>query len=232
MAIVKDKDGVARLKQIVGKRLKQARVAARVSQEEAARVVGKEGPTQISLAESGNRLPPLDSLTKLADLYGVSTDYLLGRIDDPTAEPSELHQSAFAFSVTSTVENCFSAFANVIGDFTAQTAASQRKDRADLTSFMGTVQDLHDALKRFSELNPEFEEDMRGGSRLVNTMARAMDMVERVTGRLNQETSLRNLMQTDDCLEQLAAKRLERAQRASKRDANSESNTQQMPLYA
>lgn len=34
--------------------------------------------------ESGERLPDTEVLTKLADYFNVSTDYLLGRSDDPT----------------------------------------------------------------------------------------------------------------------------------------------------
>ncbi|WP_289132832.1 helix-turn-helix transcriptional regulator [uncultured Bacteroides sp.] len=33
--------------------------------------------------ESGERLPDTDVLSKLADFFNVSTDYLLGRSDDP-----------------------------------------------------------------------------------------------------------------------------------------------------
>lgn len=34
--------------------------------------------------ESGERLPDTDVLSRLADYFNVSTDYLLGRSDDPT----------------------------------------------------------------------------------------------------------------------------------------------------
>ena len=34
--------------------------------------------------EKGNRSFPLEHIIKLADFYHVSTDYLLGRTDDPT----------------------------------------------------------------------------------------------------------------------------------------------------
>ena len=33
--------------------------------------------------ESGERLPDIEVLTKIADFFEVSTDYLLGRSDDP-----------------------------------------------------------------------------------------------------------------------------------------------------
>ncbi|WP_374042102.1 helix-turn-helix domain-containing protein [uncultured Oscillibacter sp.] len=37
--------------------------------------------------EKGTRTFPLDLIIKLADFYGVSTDYLLGRTDVPTPYP-------------------------------------------------------------------------------------------------------------------------------------------------
>lgn len=40
-------------------------------------------PQQYQLYESGRRNFPLWMILRLADLYGVSVDYLLGRTDDP-----------------------------------------------------------------------------------------------------------------------------------------------------
>lgn len=39
----------------------------------------------ISAWERGDRKPPIDKLEWLADFYGVTTDYLLGRTDVPNA---------------------------------------------------------------------------------------------------------------------------------------------------
>ena len=36
--------------------------------------------------ESGARIPPTDNLERLANLFGVTTDYLLGRTDERTAK--------------------------------------------------------------------------------------------------------------------------------------------------
>lgn len=38
----------------------------------------------ISLYESGKREPDYDTLKKIADCFNTSTDYLLGRTDDPS----------------------------------------------------------------------------------------------------------------------------------------------------
>ena len=37
----------------------------------------------LSKYETGERIPPPETLIKLADLYDVSIDYLLGRTDKP-----------------------------------------------------------------------------------------------------------------------------------------------------
>ena len=42
-------------------------------------------PSIVSRWESGAKFPSRENLVKLAELYGVSTDYLLGRTDSPKA---------------------------------------------------------------------------------------------------------------------------------------------------
>lgn len=44
----------------------------------------------IALYETGNREPDIDTLQKIADFFDVTTDYLLGRSDDPTGYPTHL----------------------------------------------------------------------------------------------------------------------------------------------
>lgn len=41
-------------------------------------------PTVYRRYEKGTRTIPVEAVIKLADYYKVSTDYLLGRTDDPT----------------------------------------------------------------------------------------------------------------------------------------------------
>lgn len=47
--------------------------------------------------ESGKRMPTADILIKLADFYGVTTDYLLGR---ETGEPSPLDELSAQFNLS------------------------------------------------------------------------------------------------------------------------------------
>ncbi|HAL1390191.1 TPA: helix-turn-helix transcriptional regulator, partial [Escherichia coli] len=76
------KDEEQALRDIVAKRLVKARRAAGLKDLEVARRLGHANLTMISLFENGHRSPSLKNLQILADLYQVTTDYLLGRTDN------------------------------------------------------------------------------------------------------------------------------------------------------
>jgi len=76
-------------------RLKQLRLDKRLRQEQVARLVGVSKGA-ISAYETDIRQPSYDVLIRLANLYRVSTDYLLGRTDDRALDISGLtaHEAA------------------------------------------------------------------------------------------------------------------------------------------
>lgn len=39
--------------------------------------------------ENGTKMPPFDTINKIAELFGVTTDYLMGRSDDPRLTKDE-----------------------------------------------------------------------------------------------------------------------------------------------
>lgn len=72
-------------------KLKELRRRDGITQLEAARRIG------VSLGavgnwESGKRTPDADMLVHIADLFGVSVDYLLGRADDAGTTPTEVER--------------------------------------------------------------------------------------------------------------------------------------------
>lgn len=73
--------------------LKELRLEKAISQAKLAEILGLTQDS-ISLWEKGKSLPATPYLIKLADFFGVSTDYLLGRSDDfgnivlPTNSPT------------------------------------------------------------------------------------------------------------------------------------------------
>ena len=76
-------------------RLKQLRLDKQLRQEQVARLVGVSKGA-ISAYETDIRQPSYDVLIRLANLYRVSVDYLLGRTDDRTFDISGLttHEAA------------------------------------------------------------------------------------------------------------------------------------------
>lgn len=58
---------------------KQSRENAGLTQKEAAISLGVSVQA-VSYWETGSRLPSIEKLIQMADLYNVSTDYLLGRV--------------------------------------------------------------------------------------------------------------------------------------------------------
>lgn len=71
-----------------GDRLRDARKVRGFSQEDLARRVGVRGQ-QIYRYESGENEPTADILARMAQELSVSTDYLLGLTDDPSAHIQE-----------------------------------------------------------------------------------------------------------------------------------------------
>lgn len=68
---------------MLGYRLKKLRLERKLTQEALGE---KVNVTKVSISgyENGNRNPDTETLQRLADFFGVSTDYLLGRTDEKT----------------------------------------------------------------------------------------------------------------------------------------------------
>ena len=64
------------------KRIRDLREDNDKTQQEIENYLGMKQP-QYYRYETGSRDIPLDILIKLADFYGVSVDYILGRTDNP-----------------------------------------------------------------------------------------------------------------------------------------------------
>ena len=64
-------------------RLKELRKKKGISQQRLATDLNTTQNT-ISRYETGEREPGIDDLTKIADYFKVSVDYLLGRTDNPS----------------------------------------------------------------------------------------------------------------------------------------------------
>lgn len=73
----------------LGEKLKQLRTEKHLRQDQVACLINVER-SSISLWENDLRQPTYTALVKLATLYGVTTDYLLGCSNDRTVDVSGL----------------------------------------------------------------------------------------------------------------------------------------------
>ncbi len=74
---------------VFGDRLKSLRLQNHLQQEQVARLVGVERST-VSMWENDLRQPSYTTLVRLADVYGVTTDFLLGRTNNSPIDLSGL----------------------------------------------------------------------------------------------------------------------------------------------
>jgi transcriptional regulator with XRE-family HTH domain len=74
----------------LGSRLRTLRMRRNMRQEDIANLL-EISKSAVGMYERGDREPSLDTLRKLADLYGVTTDYLLGRTHSSTGTQGEHH---------------------------------------------------------------------------------------------------------------------------------------------
>lgn len=73
----------------LGERLKALRTENHLRQDQGARLVNVE-KSSISMYETGMRQPSYTTLVRLADVFNVTTDYLLGRTNSSPVDLSGL----------------------------------------------------------------------------------------------------------------------------------------------
>ena len=98
-------------------RIKQARIAAGMSQKYVAMELGVAGPS-VSNWESGKTKPTQENIKALANLFGVSVDYLLGRDDapsphDPPIDPHTYYAQKFGDETQAIVDHFLDLMASM-----------------------------------------------------------------------------------------------------------------------
>lgn len=166
----------------IGERMRHARELCNLSQSAAAKRLGYANPSKLSKVESATdtNSVPLWLIRKAAEVYEVSVDFLFGFTDDwetGARMTQEREVSAWlANSLTELRER----------DLLAMKQINDRLAvlREAVNVGINMMREVNTALDRFTELNPEFEEDMRGSNRLVNAVKNATAAAEQSKARL------------------------------------------------
>lgn len=154
------------LRDIVAKRLKRARHAAGFTMEAVANRLGYTNMTQMSLFESGKRAPSLRVTLRLADLYSVTTDYLLGRTDDIGLAPEEGNQALITGVLKDVLTSYNDKYLSGLAAVTAIAVESTSMDRVLLGTVAGISVELSDSLAVIRKHHGSAFESMRGGGKL------------------------------------------------------------------
>lgn len=185
-----------RKKRIQTRALRAARaIAARKlngwDQEEAARRLGYANSTQLSLLEGGSREINLDHVMRFADLYHVSTDFLLGRT------PSEVELDARRLA-TSRVEDELRRIADSL--MTYSSASNRAIGGTTLETVRTLVTHARGVSSAMARVDGPALDSVKGGGTLAFAVEQleevAIEATRAITGYDGEVQRLRDLLCT------------------------------------
>jgi transcriptional regulator with XRE-family HTH domain len=153
-----------------GKRMKEARDIAGMSQAEAAEAMGYSQAVQLSLMESGQRMPTVRVLVHCCAMYGTTMDYLCGLTADGDRDPVAAVQREVAARVVGEVRALIAAV--TVGAATA--VRELRPDAGRTARLAGQVVELAAVLDRVQARGGEAFADLPAGALLVRRTQAAL----------------------------------------------------------
>lgn len=168
----------------IGKRLKEARENAGFTQVEAAKMLGYSNSSKLAKIEGATdtNSVPLVMILRAARLYEVSIDFIFGETED------------WELGAQSMIERDVSKWVFAYNEQRHAEQMNALKALMERTKIIhSSVRDMHKyalnlnaALRRFVELNPSFEDEMRGGSRLVEAVNQVLNASSAGSSRVDR----------------------------------------------
>lgn len=191
LAIILDYEQHHALAKTIGARLRAARLLAGVSEDEVAVALGYKNATQVCIAEKGNgRIPPATAMLAYAELYGCSIDYLFGRLDDPKSNPITLQKEITGRNLTEFFGHPMLVAAEVMCEMLEKPMIEHQV--ADLKAARRHVErsmELEAAWRRMRELNPGFDEAIRGAARMQSAINGVAEHSRKLEASANEQAT-------------------------------------------
>lgn len=181
---------------VIATRLAAARRHAGMNQIEVAKRVGQKNMTQVSLWETGDRLPKLFDLIEMAQIYSVPMDYLCGLSDDWMADAPENNQAFLANVICKAIMTNHTSWASSTAQVISATLAGNSQDRSDLLQVAKAMNEAREAFDTFVKRNPDFD-DYPGGAQLVSRFKTAERMINMASSRISDEVRQRGMMDAE-----------------------------------
>lgn len=170
------------LKNVIGRRLIAAREMNGFTQSEAAAKIGYKTSAQLCLWESGSRLPPLHLASVISEVFGVSTDWLLGLDDSPERDSATAAKNAVVRRMGGLLEQHAKHIAGALFEV-------QRFDPTPLlrsSGLCGLVLELASAVERYRERNLAAFDDTACSALLVRIAGDARAAAETITKAMDR----------------------------------------------
>jgi transcriptional regulator with XRE-family HTH domain len=164
----------ALLRRITARRMFEAREISGLRQVDAARALGYANSTQLSLVEQGRRLPPHQILAKASDVYAVSIDYLLGRVDNPERDELSAGRNAALRHAATLIDRHAESVTLLVSRYLTTGAPAALAAGNLLHRIVKAVK----AIEGFRQLNHEGFDDLRGGATLVHALSLLKDSAD------------------------------------------------------
>lgn len=177
---------------IVANRLVRARKACGYKEWAVSDHLGHSNLTMISLFENGHRPPSLRNLVLLADFYGVTTDYLLGRTDDLDLAPEEGNQTLLVGALKGSLTAHIEKFLEAIARSAAVSVEGLSADRTLLDRVTSMVAEARAALDVIRQHHGAAFDELRGGAKLKRTVEEMEHTLEARQRRKQLEKALAN----------------------------------------
>lgn len=161
-AILRDAAKV-KLKSVIGLRLVKSRELSGLRQLEASAMLGYVNPTQLNLWEQGRRMPPLTELIKIAEVFSVPLDYLVGTTDETERDPALALRRACLNGVRKQLERVAEITVDSIAKHSGRAGAHSQHVR----EVLATGKDFLEAYATFVRHNLSKFNIQRGSASLV-----------------------------------------------------------------
>jgi transcriptional regulator with XRE-family HTH domain len=166
----------AALRMLIAQRMKEAREFNGLTQVAAAKQMGYENSTQLSLHESGGRMPTLVVVVHAAAVYGVPVDYLLGLTDEPERDPRMAARIAAIAATRTIVDSAVTAITDhVAANLVTDGLAHQVIDEVD-----AALRELADAFAVVRRRASDEFDELIGGGRLERAIGQCQALMPKI----------------------------------------------------
>lgn len=162
---------------VVKERCILSRHRAGYTRKQAAEAMGYAGTAEISKMESAtsNTGVNMEYLIRAAMAYGVSLDYLCGLSNYPERDLKSVEQIAIYNSVKAYIDQASHFFLTHILQNVGHIDFKLQAEKAS-----DAIQEIAKSVARIRELNPDFDEEIRGSARLVDLVENSYQLSEKI----------------------------------------------------